>query len=242
VSRFLSSKRVNRHAVIRYVGQHHLALLALFVALGGTSYAAVSLPANSVGTRQIHIHAVTLSKISTSARTALTGHQGTRGPQGPVGPTGPRGVPGSIDTSNFYTKSASDSRYLQLGQAGSGQGAVGFSGYGDGPMTVLRQVTVAVGPTARHAFIEADADIWSAAGATCDGFLELSWGGNAQSTTNASATAPVNGAVNGKASLTTSALPLLPPGSQVVQLLGATGASGCIGLQDSRLNVVLLNQ
>ena len=39
------------------------ATLALFVALGGTSYAVTSLPANSVGTRQIRNHAVTDAKI-----------------------------------------------------------------------------------------------------------------------------------------------------------------------------------
>jgi hypothetical protein len=43
-----------------YVRQHHLALFALFVALGGTSYAAIRLPANSVGNRQIKNRAVSL--------------------------------------------------------------------------------------------------------------------------------------------------------------------------------------
>src|ERR1700689_1351596 len=36
-----------------YVRHNSIALLALFVALGGTSYAALNLPANSVGARQI---------------------------------------------------------------------------------------------------------------------------------------------------------------------------------------------
>lgn len=38
--------------------------LALFVALGGTSYAAMSLPANSVGTRQLRNGAVTAGKLN----------------------------------------------------------------------------------------------------------------------------------------------------------------------------------
>lgn len=38
--------------------------LALFVALGGTSYAAISLPAGSVGTRQLHNGAVTSRKLA----------------------------------------------------------------------------------------------------------------------------------------------------------------------------------
>jgi hypothetical protein len=45
-----------------------VALIALFVALGGTSYAAItSIPANSVGTKQLKDGAVTAAKISSSA-------------------------------------------------------------------------------------------------------------------------------------------------------------------------------
>jgi hypothetical protein len=50
--------------VLAYLRRHHLAIIALFVALGGTSYAATQLPANSVGTRQIRPGAVTPSKLS----------------------------------------------------------------------------------------------------------------------------------------------------------------------------------
>jgi hypothetical protein len=46
-----------------YVRRHHLALLALFVALGGTSYAATNLPANSVGSRQLKSSSVNSSKV-----------------------------------------------------------------------------------------------------------------------------------------------------------------------------------
>src|SRR5689334_5746845 len=81
-------------------------LIALFVALGGTGYAAVTLPRNSVGSAQIRSRAVgsselktkavtsrairsrsvTLSKLSVSARASLKGATGPIGPQGPVGP------------------------------------------------------------------------------------------------------------------------------------------------------------
>ena len=47
-----------------------IALLALFVALGGTTYAATSLPRNSVGTKQLKKNAVTSPKIKTGAVTA----------------------------------------------------------------------------------------------------------------------------------------------------------------------------
>jgi hypothetical protein len=47
-----------------------VAVVALFVALGGASYAAFSLPANSVGAKQLKSGAVTSKKIATRAVTA----------------------------------------------------------------------------------------------------------------------------------------------------------------------------
>jgi hypothetical protein len=69
-----------------------IATLALFVALGGASYAALSLPANSVGTRQIKNRAVTLRKISTGTRRALRGNRGPQGMQGGSGTPGRDGA------------------------------------------------------------------------------------------------------------------------------------------------------
>jgi len=85
-----------------------MATTAVFIALGGTSYAALTLPRNSVGSTQIRSKAVgsselrsravtsskirprsvTASKLSTGVRTALRGPQGPVGPQGPAGPSG----------------------------------------------------------------------------------------------------------------------------------------------------------
>jgi hypothetical protein len=67
--------------------------IALVVALGGTSYAAFTLPQNSVGTKQLKDKAVTLAKIAPAARSALS----TAGPQGKPGlpgQPGQRGEPG----------------------------------------------------------------------------------------------------------------------------------------------------
>jgi len=47
-----------------------ISLIALFVALGGTTYAATSLPKNSVGTKQLKNNAVTGTKIASGAVTA----------------------------------------------------------------------------------------------------------------------------------------------------------------------------
>ena len=66
--------------------------VALIVALAGTSYAAISLPANSVGTAQLRKGAVTQQKIATSTLKAL---RGTRGPTGATGPAGTTGAAGA---------------------------------------------------------------------------------------------------------------------------------------------------
>ena len=56
-----------------YLRAHHVALVALFVALAGTSYAAVKLPADSVGTKQLKDGAVTLKKVKASTVSSLKG-------------------------------------------------------------------------------------------------------------------------------------------------------------------------
>lgn len=78
--------------------------LALFLAVGGVSYAAIKLPANSVGSTQIKNGAVTAQDINNRTETALEGEQGPQGAPGPAGstgstgPSGPRGVPGDKGT------------------------------------------------------------------------------------------------------------------------------------------------
>jgi hypothetical protein len=84
-----------------YVRRHHLGMLALFVALSGTAYAA-SLPRNSVGTPQLKRNAVTSAKVKPRSLLANdfrrgqlpAGPQGPQGPQGPTGPRGPEGLHG----------------------------------------------------------------------------------------------------------------------------------------------------
>ena len=54
---------------IAFVRHNAIALAALFIALGGTSYAAVAIPKDSVGRRQLRSSAVSASKIKAGAVT-----------------------------------------------------------------------------------------------------------------------------------------------------------------------------
>jgi hypothetical protein len=82
------------------------AYLALFIALGGTSYAAVKLPKNSVGSAQIKANAVSASKIKNGSLTKSDfkasdlpiGPQGPQGLQGPKGDKGDKGDKGTDGT------------------------------------------------------------------------------------------------------------------------------------------------
>ena len=54
---------------LTFIRHNAIALLALFVALGGTSYAALNLPAGSIGTRELHNGAVTTKKLANASVT-----------------------------------------------------------------------------------------------------------------------------------------------------------------------------
>jgi hypothetical protein len=74
-----------------------VAFVALLVALAGTSYAAIQLPAGSVGTKQLKKNAVTGKKVknrSLKAADFATGQlpAGPKGDQGIQGPAGPAGA------------------------------------------------------------------------------------------------------------------------------------------------------
>ena len=68
-----------------------LAGLALVVALGGTGYAAITLPANSVGTAQLKKDAVTSLKVKNGSLLSADFKAG----QVPAGATGPAGAAGA---------------------------------------------------------------------------------------------------------------------------------------------------
>ena len=80
-----------------------VSIIALFVALGGTSYAAVKLPKNSVGSSQIKANGVGSSDVKNRSLRAVdfragdlpAGPQGQQGVQGQKGDKGEKGDPGT---------------------------------------------------------------------------------------------------------------------------------------------------
>jgi hypothetical protein len=97
-----------------------VAIVALFVALGGTSYATVSamVPGNSVGTQQIKNDSVTRAKVAHESITSVLIKDGSllasdfavgqipagpAGPAGPIGLKGDKGDPGSISPIVIYS-------------------------------------------------------------------------------------------------------------------------------------------
>jgi hypothetical protein len=78
-----------------------ISLVALFVALGGTGYAAFAVPRNSVGSAQVVNHSLRTADLSRKAVAAL---KGGRGPEGPSGPQGPAGATGAAGTARAYAE------------------------------------------------------------------------------------------------------------------------------------------
>jgi hypothetical protein len=103
-------RRIREHLTYANV----CASLALFIALGGTSYAAFSLPRDSVGERELRARSVGTSELkasavtsrnvrdgsiaprdlSATARSAIAGPPGPQGVAGQTGATGPKGERG----------------------------------------------------------------------------------------------------------------------------------------------------
>jgi hypothetical protein len=85
-------------SVLTYLRRHHVGLLALVIALGGTSYAASQLPRSSVGAPQLKARAVTEPKLSRAVKkkldSSVPGPAGKPGPQGAQGPPGQQGIQG----------------------------------------------------------------------------------------------------------------------------------------------------
>jgi hypothetical protein len=105
-------KRLRRHMSFANV----ISVIALFVALGGASYAAVTLPKNSVGIKQIKKNAVGISEIRKNAvrsgevrngslrRADFGAGQLPQGPKGDPGQNGTNGAPGVNGSVDAYAR------------------------------------------------------------------------------------------------------------------------------------------
>jgi hypothetical protein len=76
--------------VLNHVRNNLVGYVALFIALGGTSYAVASLPANSVGSRQIKNHSITPNKFDRSAIGGVVRYWARISPAGKVTASNPR--------------------------------------------------------------------------------------------------------------------------------------------------------
>jgi hypothetical protein len=108
------------------------ASLALFVALGGTSYAAIKLPRNSVGSAQIRSRAVGGSEIRNGAIRSADIYPGTRRAlRGAQGAPGAQGLPGPAAGKYFAAVSANGS-FVRGNATSGGHPAVGSGSYSVG--------------------------------------------------------------------------------------------------------------
>jgi hypothetical protein len=83
------------------------ATIAVFIALGGGSYAAIKLPSNSVGSKQIKKRAVTPAKVHPRTVRLFKGRKGDKGDPGATGApgvAGEAGKPGSSAGSAIFSR------------------------------------------------------------------------------------------------------------------------------------------
>ncbi|HEY4099009.1 MAG TPA: hypothetical protein VGM33_26015 [Baekduia sp.] len=111
---------------MRFARQHltyanTMATIAVFIALSGGAYAAVKLPAKSVGARELKNGAVTKAKID---RTTLRALAGARGAAGAVGPAGVSGASGAVGAAGATGPVGAQGADGATGPAGA-QGGIG---------------------------------------------------------------------------------------------------------------------
>jgi collagen triple helix repeat protein len=137
--------------MLGHVRRNVIAYAALFVALSGTSYAALKLPDNSVGSAQLRDSSVTSSKLATGAVTGSKVKRGSlhgsafkskslpAGPRGDRGESGPQGRAGSQGPSGLQGSAGADGQPGLAASAFSDDAAVALPG----PMDlVIKQVSI----------------------------------------------------------------------------------------------------
>ena len=115
-------------AIIRLVQRNGIALLALFLALGGTTYAASTalIGKNTVASPQVVNGSLKTIDLSKKARKALHGAKGAKGNKGNAGAKGPTGAQGAQGATGAQGPFPSGS--LPAGNTVRGYWAIGGSG------------------------------------------------------------------------------------------------------------------
>ncbi len=147
-----------------------IACIALFVALGGTGYAATQIAHSGAEARKSYRKPARKSLIKAAVAKYFASHRsqlvGPRGPSGSVGSAGPQGVPGEIGPAGLASESAKLAGPVSTGSAST----VDLGG---------PSVTVKVGPSGLVAFW-ATATLKSVGGGTADVTLEEPSGSSVQ--------------------------------------------------------------
>jgi hypothetical protein len=136
--------------VLEHIRHNAVAYLALFVALGGTSFAAADklLPRSSVGSVQVingSLEKVDLSRSAVRSLRGNRGFEGAAGPKGPVGASGPQGPVGASGPQGPAGASGAQGPRGDVGPQGP-QGATGPTGP-QGPGATTFAYFLALGET-----------------------------------------------------------------------------------------------
>lgn len=196
---------------VSYLGQHHIGLLALFIALSGTAYAA-TLPRNSVGPSQIKANAVRSSEVKNRSLVATDFKLGQL-PAGPTGQTGPTGHTGQTGQTGQPGASA---------MMGNTESPPSFLAQGDenvapsGPSTPTVGSQPQLTPNATVVLRDLSVSLGNVPGGTASRTFRLQAGGSVGPTCTVG---PSEDACNSGAQTLT-----VPPGTQLILSTLATGA------------------
>jgi hypothetical protein len=195
-----------------------IACLALTVALGGTGYAAITLPRNSVGTKQLKKNAVISSKVKNRSlkRVDFATGQLPRGARGATGATGAQGPQGTGNTCNAGQVSSnpqptSIERYVNVSTTWTDIASCSITLTASHKVLIVGQYTAQSNSNEGDAFARVYVD-----GALADGTY---WA-------NVSAQTPGTG--TGRATLPVSRVVTLAAGAHTITLQGAYYNGGAV--------------
>jgi hypothetical protein len=143
--RFYNSEEENMRRILRHRPSPALviACIALTIALGGTSYAAITLPRNSVGTAQLKTNAVNSAKVKNRSLRAIDFRRGQL-PRGARGPQGAQGIQGIQGTQGAQGAQGIQGLKGDKGDAGAPGSAVAYAFVkADGTLDTARSKNVA---------------------------------------------------------------------------------------------------